>query len=309
MASLPTIPAPKTAQVQRFLHVNHNCADLDASAELYIALFGMRVVMRTGSTDGDGKAMGIDGLVDSRVSFLYDHRGARRSPSLELVTWDKPAMAPKLYTKPNHIGMQSVAYSVPSLAGFNVELGATGRPVGSFSNGSSTAVLFKDLDGLTVEVHEDASLEKAQSRHVRLCVGDLARSTAWYEAIGYEVTRSPGDESWRWEVPAGKTYDAKVRTTAMMLPTDASYTLELVQWLDPKSEGVANPDANDQGLYRMALGVADSRVAAAALKDAGWPHVNPPASFILEGTPLPELWIAFARDADGITVELVERPL
>jgi catechol 2,3-dioxygenase-like lactoylglutathione lyase family enzyme len=309
MPSPLAIPAPKTAQVQRFLHVNLNCADLDASAKLYIALFGMREVMRTGSIDGDGKAMGIDGLVDSRVSFLYDHRGARRSPSLELVTWDKPAMAPKLYAKPNHIGMQTVAYSVPSLAGFEIELDALNRPTGSFSNGSTTAVLFKDLDGLTVEVHEDASLEKAQSRHVRLCVGELARATAWYEAIGYEVTRAAADESWHWEVPGGATYNAKVRTTAMQLPLDPSYTLELVQWLDPKSEGAPNADANDQGLYRMALGVADSRVAAAALKAAGWPHVNDPTSFILEGTPLPPLWIAFTRDADGITVELVERPM
>src|SRR4051794_503055 len=115
MAELPKIPAPKTAQVLRFLHVNLNTVDLERSGHIYTSLFGMREVMHTESTDSDGAPMGLSELIDSRVSFLYDHRGARRSPSLELVVWDKPGTVVKRYENPYDIGKQSVAYSVPSI--------------------------------------------------------------------------------------------------------------------------------------------------------------------------------------------------
>ena len=130
---LPSIPPAKTTQVQRFLHVNLNCADLALSGQIYTSLFGMREVMHTESTDGDGLAMGITEAVDSRVSFLYDHRGARRSPSLELVAWDRPRVVQKRYMLPNHVGMQSVAYTVGSLDAVRAGVSAFGLPTGCHS--------------------------------------------------------------------------------------------------------------------------------------------------------------------------------
>jgi catechol 2,3-dioxygenase-like lactoylglutathione lyase family enzyme len=306
---LPTIPPAKSAQVQRFLHVNLNCADLQHSGEIYTSLFGMREVMHTESTDGDGAPMGISGPVDSRVSFLYDHRGARRSPSLELVAWDKPSLVRKRYERPNHVGMQSVAYSVPSLAQVRQSAGAFGLPVGSLASDELNAMLLLDPDGVTIEVYEDTGLEKAAARHVRITASDLERSVGWYEAIGFEVAQGRNEHDWKWAIPDGELIDGRVATVRMVMPSDSAYALELTQWITPASDGTANAGAADQGLYRMALGVEDSHRAAKALQDAGWPHANDPACFVLTGTPLPELWISFCRDADGVTVELVQRPV
>ncbi|MCU1345536.1 MAG: lactoylglutathione lyase [Acidimicrobiia bacterium] len=309
MPELADIPPAKTAQVMRFLHVNLNCTDMARSDEIYIALFGMREIMHTESTGQPGAPMGLDSLVDSRVSFLYDHRGARRSPSLELVAWDKPATVLKRYERPNDIGMQAVAYSVPSLDALRAPIAGFGLPVGSLTLGDRNALLFLDPDGVTVEIYEETGLEKAQSRHVRLTVGDLARSQAWYEAIGFDVAEPRAEHSVQWEIPGGDVVKGTVATVRLVMPTDDSYALQLTQWLDPASQGTPKDSANDQGLYRMALGVQDTRAAAAALKAAGWPHVKDPAVFVLPNTPLPDLWISFLRDPDGVTVELVERPV
>ncbi|MGD9795464.1 MAG: VOC family protein [Acidimicrobiia bacterium] len=306
---LPAIPPAKTAQVQRFLHVNLNCTNLERSKEIYTSLFGMRQIMYTESTDGDASAMGIDIPSSSRVSFLYDHRGARRSPSLELVHWTAPIVFPKGYERPNHIGMQSVAYTVPALDTIVAGVNGFGLSLGSITGDGVNATLFRDPDGVTVEVYEDSSVEKATGLHARLTVADLDRSRAWYEAIGFEADGAAVERQWNWAIPGGDTISARVKTQRVVMPFDPSYGLELTQWIDPVSEGTPNLGASDQGLYRMALGVENSRDAATALQAAGWPHANDPARFVLEGTPLPDLWISFTRDADGITVELVERPI
>jgi catechol 2,3-dioxygenase-like lactoylglutathione lyase family enzyme len=309
MTQLPTIPPARTTQVLRFLHVNLNCADLDRSGQIYTSAFGMREVMHTESTDADGAPMGLNEPVDSRVSFLYDHRGARRSPSLELVAWDRPPLVRKRYERPNDVGMQGVAYSVPSSAEVKAALAGFDLPMGSLSGDDTSATLFTDPDGVTVEVYEDANVERPQSRHVRLTVHDVERSRAWYEAIGLKVSVPRTERSWRWEIPGGDTIEGRVATVRMVMPFDSSYALELTEWMDPASQGTPKDGANDQGLYRMALGVEDTKASAAALREAGWPHVNDPAVFVLPGTPLPDLWITFLRDADGVTVELVERPV
>jgi catechol 2,3-dioxygenase-like lactoylglutathione lyase family enzyme len=308
--SIPSIPAAKTAQVQRFLHVNLNCADLTRSGEIYTSLFGLREIMHTESVDNDGLPMGITEPVDSRVSFLYDHRGARRSPSLELVAWDRPRVVQKRYVLPNHVGMQSVAYKVPSMEAVRAGVTGFGLSIGSLTSSDGLdAMLFMDPDGVTAEVYEDPTVDKATSRHIRLTVNDLARSQGWYEAIGFEVASPRSEQSWTWSIPGGEVMIARVATVKMVMPFDASYSMELTEWLSPRSQGTPNAFAADQGLYRMALGVENTAKAAAALQQAGWPWANDPARFVLVGTPLPDLWISFTKDPDGITVELVERPL
>jgi len=213
------------------------------------------------------------------------------------------------YQHPYDIGMQAVAYSVPSIEDLRAPITALGLETGALTSDDGAALLFMDPDGVTVEIHEQVGIEKAQSRHVRLTVGNLARSQAWYEAIGFEVGDPRRERSWQWEVPGGQSIKAQVATLRMVMPSDPSYSLELTQWLDPVSSGTPKLAANDQGLYRMALGVQDTRASAAALQAAGWPHVKEPDVFVLTGTPLPDLWISFLRDPDGITVELVERPV
>ena len=307
--ALPAIPAPRTTQVNRFLHVNHNCTSIPASRTLYTTLFGLREVMYSESKDADGSLMDMPGILDSAVSFLYDRRGARRSPSLELVEWGaRPGLTPHRYEQPNEVGMQAISYTVPSFAALRTALAGEGLATGSVTFGDTTGLLFTDPDGVAVEVYEDSASAHARSRHLRLTVSDLDRSRGWYEAIGL-VASSTAQHSVVWSAPGAATVAGTVRTARMQIPGDDSYWIELTQWLDPASHGTPKPGAADQGLFRMAIGVEDTRESRAALIAAGWPYVGEPKCHVLENTPLPDLWITFTKDPDGITVELVQRPV
>jgi len=311
MTDLPAIPPASTTQVTRFLHVNHNCVSIPASRELYTSLFGMREVMYNESTDADGGLMDMPGILDSAVSFLYDRRGARRSPSLELVEWGaRPGLARHRYAQPNEVGMQAVAYTVPSLAAVLSAVEAAGLATGSVSLAGADALLFADPDGVNVEVYEDTSLEHAASRHLRLTVSDLDRSRGWYESIGFVTQDQSGEQPCTWVVPGTDVPVAgSVRTARVAIPGDGSYAIELTQWVTPASHGSPKQGGADQGLFRMALAVEDTRESRAALIAAGWPYVGEPKCHQLAGTPLPDLWITFTKDPDLITVELVQRPV
>ncbi|MDO8361916.1 MAG: VOC family protein [Actinomycetota bacterium] len=311
MPTLPEIPPVRTAQVTRFLHMNLNCASLERSRELYTTAFAMREVMFTESKDADGSLMDMPGLLDSRVSFLYDRRGARRSPSLELVQWLKPDLTVTRYERPEEIGMQSVAWSVPSLVAAREALASFGLAAGALVEaGADDVLLFTDPDGVTIELLADAPVAQPQLRHVRLTVADLGRSTRFYEALGFVLEGEVAARTWGWLVPGSAApIEGSVMTARMVMPTDPSFAIELTQWLSPASRGVPKAGAADQGLFRMALAVEDTRAAGNALRAAGWPHVGEPKCHQLAGTPLPDLWITFLRDPDGVTVELVERPV
>jgi catechol 2,3-dioxygenase-like lactoylglutathione lyase family enzyme len=310
VSTIPEIPGAKTAEVNRFLHVNLNCASLERSRDLYTSVFGLREVMYNESVDSDGSLMDMPGRLDSKVSFLYDRRGARRSPSLELVEWGRPDLNRIRYEQPYAIGMQTVAFTVPSVESAVADLARFGVPMGSVTGDGDGITLFMDDDGVTVELHEDVQLEQPLGRHVRLSVGDIERSQRWYEAIGLEARGPAVTREWTWSAPGTSSpVKATVTTVTMSIPNDQSYAVELTQWLDPISEGTPKQGGADQGLFRMALGVEDTRAAGVALRAAGWPFAGEPKCHVLADTPLPDLWITFTKDPDGITVELVERPV
>ena len=99
----------------------------------------------------------------------------------------------------------------------------------------------------------------------------------------------------------------RVRAARMRLP-DEPLELLLLQWLDPPSTGDPYAEPNHVGLYRMAIAVDDTRDSVRRLEGAGRPVERSPRLVALEGTRVPEMWIAFLRDPDGVPVELVERP-
>ena len=68
MSTIPEIPGAKTAEVNRFLHVNLNCASLERSRDLYTSVFGLREVMYNESVDSDGS------LMDRRTELFVSER-------------------------------------------------------------------------------------------------------------------------------------------------------------------------------------------------------------------------------------------
>jgi catechol 2,3-dioxygenase-like lactoylglutathione lyase family enzyme len=293
-----------SAPATRLLHCNHNCRDIETATRFYTELLDLRVVMRSVTEPGgvDGKPMGLDGLVETDTRFLYDRRGSRVAPALELVQWFAPPTAGNLYPEPNHVGLQALGFVTGDLTDIEERVAALGGTIaGPFGDGR---LLIRDPEGLPVELV--AGNGAARAAHVRLSCGDLERSLTWYRELGCDVVQEPREERWPGAL-VGLDHPAEVTTAALGFRADSSYRLELAEWRDPKPVGAPYPSANHRGLYRMALAVDDVRAAHDAALDRGC-DANDPEYFRLPGTPIKGLWIAFLHDPDGIVVELVERP-
>ena len=292
--------APLT-EIRRFLHCNYNCTDVDLLERFYVGLFALRPIMRTESSGSDGSPFGIYAETASRTVFLYDHRGGRRSSSLELVQWTEPVTYGAVYPFPWCRGIQSAAFSSADLdatATAAVELGGT-----VVSRGDGW-LLLRDPEDVPVEVI--AADGPSQALYLRIVCSDLERTTTWWSAMGLtegSLTTVPGGEVW----PG----DGEHRITAersLVGTDDASFGIVLTTWEGPLTDGPTYAMPYHQGLFRMALAVDDVHATYAALADAGYTR-QPPYTFQLPGTKLTDgLTIMFIRDPDAILVELVDRP-
>lgn len=293
-------------QATGFLHCNLNCRDLDRLIRFYEALLGLRVGMRIAGEGLDATSLGITGPTDSATRLLYDHRGGRGGPALEVIAWSSPATEGEVYEKPENAGLQAIGFTAPSLPEEAAVRAAGGSFVGDVTlPGGIVQRTVRDPDGVFVEVIRGESAGKPRARHIRGTCLDLERSSRWYERIGFRMSRAPHDER-RPTSRKGATNDGAVRTAGLVLGD--GYALELDQWMDPATAGRPYARGNHRGLYRMALAVEDVRAAYRALADSGNYEIEPPGYVPLPGTPIPGLWISFLRDPDGIVVELIERP-
>lgn len=294
--------APPAGHAHAVLHCNINTLAVDRAAAFHTLLFGLDPRMRSVGTDDDSAVMGLGSSTASTTTFLFDQRGPRAAPAVELVGWSRPR------TEPVRLGMAASAftalgYRVASLAVFLARLEATGYAATEVAGGLSVrgatyrAVRLTDVDGVVLEVTEIPSAATDPSRvallsHERMRCADLESTIAWYRGIGWEV-RARGEHA------AGPT-------AALVLPEDPTFSLEFEQL--PAVAGAPRP-ANVQGLYRIALAVDDVRAAHAALVAGNaLGDVPEPVTFSMPDIPTGGFTVLFLTDPDGAVVELVERP-
>jgi catechol 2,3-dioxygenase-like lactoylglutathione lyase family enzyme len=292
-------------RVTRALHCNLNVRDLAAAAAVYQAGLGLRTRMRSRAEGTDSTPLGIDGPTDSEVWFLYDHRGGRIGPAVELARWEVPATAGETYPDPSAVGMQALGFAVSSLTEAADRLVAAGAQ--RVARGSSAIdALLLDADDVAIELVTNSAATDPTLVHVRLNCVDLERTTAWYEAIGLQRVDGVETESWRGSDLGNDAVDAPVQRLTF---GDASgFELRLTTWPGTDALGRAHDAANHRGLFRMALAVDDVRATVADAATDERLTVSEPVYIPLPDTPLGGLWVAFLRDPDGVTVEFVERP-
>lgn len=303
-------------EARRFLHCCYCCPDSGAVSRFFTEGLGMQATMRTNGGRSDGSLLSIDGEIESDARFVYDRRGPRTSPAVEVQGWLDPPVEGDVYPAAHHVGFHAVGVAVPAVdevVHALVGLGATvvGRTADAAALfGSPNAVVVRAADGVLVDIVEpdEPTTPDADSRfhHMRLTCSDLDASRAWYEALGFSVLVRHDSI----EVPGavfGGAADGVVAVAQLRLP-DEPFRLLLHQWLEPASYGHPYPNANHRGMYRAAVCVDDTRTAYETLTGAGFAFDAPPRVVELTGTPVPDMWIAFLRDPDGFPVELVERP-
>ena len=89
---------------------------------------------------------------------------------------------------------------------------------------------------------------------------------------------------------------------------DEPFELHAIEWATPATHGRHYDEPYHAGLYRAALGVDDTRASFAAMTAAGAVFDRAPLEVELAGTPVPDMWITFIKDPDGIAYEFVQRP-
>jgi catechol 2,3-dioxygenase-like lactoylglutathione lyase family enzyme len=293
---------------RRFLHVCYCCADNDAATDFFVDHFAMRNTMSTPVEPSDGAVLGLDGEVVSGARFVYDARGPRTSPAIEVQTWVQPPLVGTPVDDPTAVGIQAIGFAVPDMKAKVADLTASGCTVagsGSAPFGASWTAM-RDAIGVTIDLVEDASVpaDETRMRHLRATVSDLATSVPWYEGLGFAVVdKHEIDDSTIFGLEAG----AQGEAVRLRLP-DEPFEAMLVEWRSPRSHGRHTRDPNRAGLYRAALGVDDTRAAYEAMTAVGWTFDRAPLAIELHGTSVPEMWICFISDPDGVPFEFVGRP-
>jgi catechol 2,3-dioxygenase-like lactoylglutathione lyase family enzyme len=281
-------------------HCNLNVRDLSVAARVYEEGFGMRVGMRSRAPE-DSRALGLSGRTDAEAWFLYDHRGGRVAPAVELMKWNDPPTEGHAYSSSRDVGMQALGFTVPSVQDAVATLHSAGATNAVWRRPGSVADVVIDADGVPLELIEESG-SSAAFRYARLVCSDLDRSADWYGTIGFEPVGSR--RTVQWDIDTG---DGEVDELTVALGPPSGFSLKLTSWHGHGSSGIAHQTPNHRGLIRMALRVDDVSAAATAARSGGIDASD--AIFIpLPGTPRGGATVSYFRDPDGVTVEFVENP-
>jgi catechol 2,3-dioxygenase-like lactoylglutathione lyase family enzyme len=293
---------------RRVLHVCYCCGDATPVTNLFVEGLAMRHTMTSPTQRQTQDLLGLGRDAISGAAFVYDGRGPRTSPAVEIQNWVDPSAVGTPREEPTAVGLHALGFAVGELESAAARLQRLGCTVlGSAPSpfGSRWTTL-RDPTGVTIDLFEEASMPLSASRlrHVRATVTDLARSVRWYAGLGFEFVdrRAVDDGSF-----LGYRRQIRGEVVRLRLP-DEPFELLLMQWRWPRSRGRHYTAPNHAGLYRVALCVDDTRATYAAMSAAGWTFDRPPVEVKLDGTSVPAMWICFLSDPDGIPCEFVERP-
>src|SRR4051812_20666112 len=104
-----------TVDARRFLHCCYCCDDFDAAVAFLTDGLGLKLFMRTTGGSFDGASLGLDGLVEANVGFVYDARGPRTSPAIEVQAWVKPPAVGEPHVAPTAIGVQALGIALSDI--------------------------------------------------------------------------------------------------------------------------------------------------------------------------------------------------
>jgi glyoxylase I family protein len=286
---------------RRFLHICYCCADDIEVADFFVQGLDLKQVMRTTDDYGPGTILGLDYEVRSVGNFVYDRRGPRVSPAIEIQGWYDPTPAGEPSTDRYEIGIKALGFAVPSVdaaVARLTDLGCTVVSDGASPFDNRHAELL-DPRQVTLELVEDSALgdSESQMHHLRVTVRSLDESLPFYEMLGFTVT----------DREDFKDDEATGEFACLRLP-DEPFEVRLIEWHEPASHGNHYAEPYHAGIYRAALGVDDTRGSYDYLQGTGATFDRPPMQVELSGTPVPDMWITFISDPNGIPYEFVQRP-
>jgi catechol 2,3-dioxygenase-like lactoylglutathione lyase family enzyme len=300
---------------RRFLHICYCCADDQEVASFLVDGLDMKQVMRTTDRYDSGAILGLDYDVRSVGNFVYDRRGPRTSPAIEVQGWYDPTPVGAPSTDPFRVGIKALGFAVPSVDAAVARLGGMGCTVlvdGSSPFDARHAALLDPRD-VTLDLVEDSSLAEGESQmhHLRITVRNLEESIPFYEMLGFEMLAQGTLDDASFVGPLGSrdVVRGPVRAdyATLRLP-DEPFEVRLIHWHNPTGHGEHYAEPYHAGIFRAALGVDDTRASYDYLTGTGAEFDRPPMQVELSGTPVPDMWITFISDPNSIPYEFVQRP-
>jgi catechol 2,3-dioxygenase-like lactoylglutathione lyase family enzyme len=301
---------------RRFLHVNLNCASLDATERVYGEVLGLTARMRTDpKVATDGTILGLDGETFCETAFLYDARGGRGGCALEAIEYTTPALCRDPSTDPVRPGIRSTLLTVADLDAAVTMLRDGGVTVSEAVDGlisGTKAVLVVDPDGAVIEITQVPSEKPgALFSGIRIAAIDAVKTGEFLTAIGFTEVEAPALAKIAAEqlAPGGSPDPVECVVSRYALAEDAhQFSLSVVSHPDTRRGDPVPWGGNRQGLYRCALRVENVHDALAQVPDSV-ERMGDPVWCPLPGTKIEGLHIAFLRSPDGVVFEFVERPL
>jgi catechol 2,3-dioxygenase-like lactoylglutathione lyase family enzyme len=139
--------------------------------------------------------------------------------------------------------------------------------------------------------------------HVNICVRDMERSIRFYQGIGFnKVSDFTLDDPSVGDALGLKA--KKLRGVFMRLGKDENApVLDLVQFIDPPTQGTPYPTLNNVGICRIAFTVDDIDKTYEELKSKKVDFVAPLKK--IDGPGGAKIGVVCFRDPDGTILELI----
>jgi catechol 2,3-dioxygenase-like lactoylglutathione lyase family enzyme len=295
-------------EAARIFHVNLNCSSLERSRAFWVEGAGLTPGVRTApETPQPGAAFGLDRAWWD--AWILVGTRAFEGGAIDLLEWREPKPAGTPSRAYHRRGFQRVGIRVPDLdAAITrvVEHGGTpwSEPIVHVTGERRIRVVqASDPDGITIELVEGGGPDLS---FVSIVCGDLARSVAWYESIGFRVlARFPSQSA-----SGGHLHlDGPVAMEEVMLTPGGggAVRLLLVGFRTPAALAPDPRALNTLGIARVALLVPDLDACVAKLAAVGTDLLSAPVAMAM-GPGLPELRFVCFPGPDGEILELIEQP-
>ena len=312
--------------INRLSYVTVNVTDAGRSKDFLEACFPVTAIARTSGVDQPFPGLGIergtfDGYMMRTQDDLFPAHG------IHLVEWQDPRPT----GKPNADFWATGYYRIAAVtddinAAHERVLAAGGRPYGPPTglDGNPEGDLvpsfgFMDPDGITFEFYEGFPEAPPYDRltHVNANVKSLKRSLDFYQhVVGLDwfyrsLPSKPRPASEDGSLGTG--YEGLVDYDSLQLcyRADTRSFLDILQWLQPSTAGVANTRQTDLGISKFTFEVDDIEAAHGALRG------DLAGTALAESVTDPEVrhlgdlgdsrYVNFS-DPDGLLLELAERP-
>ena len=140
--------------------------------------------------------------------------------------------------------------------------------------------------------------------HTGITVTNLERSLAfWRDVLGLELSHRAHQKG---DLASEITGVAGAEILLAVLKTPTGHKIELLEYLAPPDRKHVAPRPCDVGSIHVALTVDDLDTVLSAIAPFGWKAAGTPQT--LQTGPNAGKRVAYVRDADGTTIELMQAP-